>query len=42
MGGNPDTGDLDPLFWGGLLVFSGLGLGAVTLTGRKLRRSSRS
>ncbi|MBR3473441.1 MAG: InlB B-repeat-containing protein [Oscillospiraceae bacterium] len=41
-GDNPDTGDLDPLFWGGLLVFSGLGLGAVTLTGRKLRRSSRS
>ena len=42
-GDNPDTGDLgSPLLWTGLMVFSGLGLGAVTLTGRKLRRASRS
>lgn len=40
-GDNPDTGDLgSPLLWTGLMVFSGLGLGAVTLTGRKLRRNA--
>lgn len=42
-GDSPDTGDFGaPGLWAGLMLFSGLGLGAVALSGRKLRRASRS
>lgn len=39
---NPETGDPGaPLLWTGLLIFSGLGLGAAALGGRKLRRAAK-
>ena len=39
---NPETGDLGkPMLWAGLALFSCLGLGAVALSARKLRRQGR-
>ena len=41
-GNNPDTGDPSTLLWTGLLLFSAVGLGAVSYSSRRLRRAGRS
>ena len=38
-GNNPDTGDPSTLLWTGLLLFSAVGLGAVSYISRRLRRA---
>jgi uncharacterized repeat protein (TIGR02543 family) len=38
-GNNPDTGDPSTLLWTGLLLFSAVGLGAVSYSSRRLRRA---
>lgn len=39
--GSPETGDADALLWAGLLLVSSVGLGAVAVSSRRLRRAGR-